>query len=277
MVTSQKTEDITGVALQAGVPGTASNLPRPPVRPPGTGSGTTRKTENVSYQTSRIVKRTRIPQGAVKRMSLAVLVDQNVRWEGNGAKARRILEPPTPEKLKTIHDLVAAATGFSEARGDQLIVETLPFESTLGAEPPPGPGTPGAPPVSGLPLWMQKYLKNMPVGLLIGLGLGAAVILIVPIALLLARRRKSAPIETKIDPGPRELPDPMATFESQMASRATNQERLETEALLALKVPPAGTKKSDILTKHLKGAVKADPVVSAQLLRTWMDETGNES
>jgi flagellar biosynthesis/type III secretory pathway M-ring protein FliF/YscJ len=43
-----------------------------------------------------------------------------------------------------------------------------------------------------------------------------------------------------------------------------------------LKIPPAGTKKSDILTKHLKTTVKADPAVSAQLLRTWMEETGNE-
>ena len=37
MVTAQKTEDISGVALQAGVPGTASNLPRPPPRQPGSG------------------------------------------------------------------------------------------------------------------------------------------------------------------------------------------------------------------------------------------------
>ena len=69
-------------------------------------------------------------------MSLAVLLDQNVRWEGKGAKAKRILEPPSAEKIKTIRGLVAAATGFSETRGDQLTVETLPFEMTLGLEPP---------------------------------------------------------------------------------------------------------------------------------------------
>ena len=67
--------------------------------------------------------------------------------------------------------------------------------------------------------------------------------------------------------------DPQAAFEGQMASRAATQERLEAEAMLALKTPPAGTKKSEILGKHLKNTVKADPVVSAQLLRTWMDES----
>jgi len=64
MLTAQKTEDISGVALQAGVPGTASNLPRPPARQPGSGGGTTRSTENISYQTSPMVKRTRLPQGS---------------------------------------------------------------------------------------------------------------------------------------------------------------------------------------------------------------------
>ncbi len=34
-----------------------------------------------------------------------------------------------------IHDLVAAATGLDAARGDQLVVEAFPFESTLNAEP----------------------------------------------------------------------------------------------------------------------------------------------
>ena len=77
-----------------------------------------------------------MPEGTVKKMSLAVLVDQTVHWEGQGAKMHHILEQPSPEKLKSIRDLVAAATGFSTERGDQLIVESLPFESTLNLEPP---------------------------------------------------------------------------------------------------------------------------------------------
>jgi flagellar M-ring protein FliF len=270
MVTAQKTEDISGVALQAGVPGTASNLPRPPPRQPGSGAGATRRTENTSYQTSRMVRRTRIPQGAVKRMSLAVLLYQNVHWEGKGVKAKRILEPPSAEKLKTIRELVAAATGFSEPRGDQLTVETLPFESTLGVEPPAEPPSPSAPPANGLPPWLQKYLDKMPLGLKIGAGVAAVLLVIGPILLLLKRRRRKATAATTHKAIEGE--GAAATFEGQLASRAANQERLDAEALLALKLPPVGTKKSDILTKHLKKAVKTDPMVSAQLLRTWINE-----
>src|SRR6266478_2152760 len=225
MLTAQKTEDVTGVSLQAGVPGTASNLPRPPARQPGSGAGTTRTTENISYQTSRTIKRTRLPQGTVKRMSLAVLLVQNVRWEGKGAKVKKIIEPPSAEKIKTIRGLVAAATGFSETRGDQLTVETLPFESTLGAEPPSDLVPVVAPPPNPLPKWLQKYVKDMSTGMLIGIGVAALIILVAPILLLRMRRRKSAAAQAT---GEHAL-NPADSFEGQLASRAASQERLEAE------------------------------------------------
>ena len=62
MLTAQKTEDVTGIALQAGIPGTASNLPRPPARQPKIGSRHARQGRNISYQTSRTIKRTRLPR-----------------------------------------------------------------------------------------------------------------------------------------------------------------------------------------------------------------------
>lgn len=279
MVTAQKTEDSAGMAQQAGIPGTASNLPRPPARSPGAG-GTTRRTENITYQTSRTVRRTRIPQGAVRRMSLSVLVDQDLRWQGKGAQAKRILLPPSTEKLKSIRDLVAAATGFTEARGDQLTVETLPFESTLAVEPPGDPALPAppAPGGNGLPPWLQKYLKDMPAGMWIGAGLAAGIILIAPIALLAMRRRgrpkgRDAATDRALPEG--SAVDAEAAFADQLATRAANQEKLDAEALLALRLPPPGTKKSEVLGKHLKKSIKADPAVSAQLLRTWIHE--NES
>ena len=115
MVSSQRTEDSAGTATSSGVPGTASTLPRPTSRP-GSGSGkTSRVTENVTYQTSRTVKKTRMPAGLVRKMSLAVLVDQAVTWQKEGSEFKRVLVPPSPEKLKVIRDLVAGITGYSRA------------------------------------------------------------------------------------------------------------------------------------------------------------------
>jgi flagellar M-ring protein FliF len=160
MVTSQRTEDNTGTAVSNGLPGTASTLPRPTSRPNGGSNKTTRTTENISYQSSRSVKKTHLPAGVLRKMSLAILVDQEVTWEKDKSAFKRVLVPPTPEKLKVIRDLVAGITGFSAERGDQLVIETLPFETTLQLEPPASPNSsaPGKPgtPVVGFPLALDK-------------------------------------------------------------------------------------------------------------------------
>ncbi len=127
MVTSARTEDVSGTAAAtAGIPGTASNLPRPAPRLPGSAGGVSRKTENITYQTSRVVRHIRLPQGTVRRISVAVLVDHRLRWEGAGPRARRVLEPPAPETLKVVRDVLAGVVGFQQERGDQILVESLP-------------------------------------------------------------------------------------------------------------------------------------------------------
>ena len=82
-----------------------------------------------------------------------------------------MLVPPTPEKLKIIHDLVAGITGFNAERGDQLVVETLPFENTLTIEPPEA-----AKPVA--PTKPQGPMKWPPDRNTLLIGGGAAVLLI---------------------------------------------------------------------------------------------------
>lgn len=165
MVSSQKTEDVSGGTGASGVPGTASNLPRTTSRPGTMLAGVSRRTENIAYQTTRTVRRTRVPQGIVKRISLAVLVDQAVRWEGTGKQRKRVLVPPAPETLKAIRDLVAGVAGLTPDRGDQLTVEALPFESTLhpeGEEDTGEPSTtapPGRPRLAG---WSCCTIRKSP-------------------------------------------------------------------------------------------------------------------
>src|SRR5204863_4462900 len=173
MLSSQKTEDVATQAHTAtGIPETASNLPNPAPAPVTVGGGSSRKTENVNYQSSRTVKRTVLPQGGIKRLSVSVLIDQEVHFEGTGAQAKRVLTVPTPERLKVIHDLAAAAVGLNTERGDQIIVESLPFESTVNLEP-PGAIVPSTQAPVLTPL---EQLKKNP-KMLIGAAAGAAVLL----------------------------------------------------------------------------------------------------
>lgn len=200
MVSSQKSEDTSGERTVGGIPGTASNLPNPPQQTKG-GSGSSHRTENVTYQSSRVVKHTRIPQGVIRRMSLSVLVGQPAHWEGSGKTRHRVIVPPSPEKLKTIRDLVAGVTGFREDRGDQLIVETLPFESAVEADPslfsPVSTGKPSAGPP-----WLD-FIQKYQSALLIAVALLATFSLLLRSALRFMSRNRAQSATAQV---PRELP-----------------------------------------------------------------------
>lgn len=276
MTSSQKTEDASGASAASGTPGTASNLPRPTSRPGASGLGMTRRTENIAYQSSRTVRRLRMPQGTLKRISAAVLVDHAVRWEGTGSQVKRMLVAPSAERLKVIRDLAAAATGLLPERGDQLIVESLPFESTLTQEPPLA-APPGAPqPASGPPPKMQQLLRQLNP---LVLGATAASVLVLALGLwwFLRKRRKREPVVLQAAlppgaPGARALPASQASqqLESRLAERVALRDRQELEALNAIQLPQVSTKKVEVLTKHLVETVKKDPVSTAQVLRTWL-------
>jgi flagellar M-ring protein FliF len=272
MVSSQKTEDMSVGSVAAGIPGTPSTLPRPAARPANGGNTVTRRTENINYQSSHTVRHVREPEGGIKRMSVALLVDSMVRYEGSGPKAKRIVEAPSADKLKAIHDLVAGVIGLSTDRGDQLVVETLPFESTLNPEqlPPPGPALPP-------PAWQDQFLKNKV--FVIGVGVGAALLLALLVIVLRMTGRKGQRGSAEL---PGELPAGSATsdqlqsqIENRLAEQAAQRQKQETDALNSLKLPPV-TKKTAVLTKHITEQAKKDSAAMAHVLRAWMAESGDE-
>ena len=135
IVSDQRSKETTNAGATTGIPGTQSNLPRATPRP-GTNTQVTRETQSTSYQTTRTVKRTKLPQGTIKRLSVSVLVDHTPHWEGRGPTLRRVLTAPTQETLNRISEVVSAAVGIVPERGDRLVVDALPFESTQDEQPP---------------------------------------------------------------------------------------------------------------------------------------------
>jgi flagellar M-ring protein FliF len=273
MVSSQKSEDISGGTGASGIPGTASTLPRPTSRPGTMLAGVSRRTENIAYQTTRTVRHTRLPQGAIRRLSLAVLVDQAVRWEGAGAKRKRVLVPPTPETLKAIHDLVAGITGFTPDRGDQLIVEAMPFESTLYPETETGQLAPPAPPspaVRPLPPWLEA-LRDPRIA---GAAGGGALVLIAVVVFLMrrgSRRRASASTPAALE-GAGAAPTLEERMQAQLAERALQEQQLEQEALSSIRLPKVTTKKAEVLAKQIKEISKRDAAAGAHVLKEWIGE-----
>lgn len=257
MASSQKTEDSSERTASTGIPGTASNLPNPPPRPANGSGGLSRRTENVTFQTSKIVRHTRIPQGVVKRMSLSVLLDQTVRWEGAGAAKQKVLVPPTPETLKTIKDLVAASTGFSTERGDQLIVETLPFESSVNAEPPQKAPLPRAPaPEKTGPAWLENLRK-----LALPIGLGIVMVLVLAGGLIMRLRRKQKIVDVEV-PG---------LLEAAHDGTAAGYLAAESGGARA-QLPAAGAAHLVGVLERARQITETDASVAANVIRMWLHE-----
>jgi flagellar M-ring protein FliF len=259
MLSSQKTEDVSERAGPSGIPGTASNLPAPPPRPASGNSGVSRRTENITYQTSRVIRHTKIPQGIVRRMSLAVLVDQPVRWEGSGASRHRVLTTPSPETLKSIRDLVAGVTGFNADRGDQLVVETLPFEASWNAQPPASLG-PSPKPQGVAPQWLEKYRD-----LLLPAAVAFAVLLVFVRGIFkFGRRRKEA-----LD-GP-EIAD---RIESGFPAPSLSDSAISGQLPAPSESPEEDHRE---LAERIRRLAQGNAGAAANVLRMWLHESQSET
>jgi flagellar M-ring protein FliF len=279
MATSLRTEDMTGVTQASGVPGTASTLPRPAPRPAPASGGVTRRTENVAYQSSRTVRHVKLPVGTIKHMSVSVLVDHAVRWEGTGPKAKRTVEPPTPEKLKAIRGIVAGIVGLSTDRGDQLVVEALPFEATLAPEqlgPAPGATTKPAP-TDNTPPWIRNLLG----GRFVVAGIAAGAVLGLGLLILVLKKLRKNKTRAEIQPQLSGLPAKKAIeggenakekMEAQIAEQSATKRKQEIEAMAQLKLSQVTTKKAEVLTKHIAEEAKKDATSMVQVLRNWINE-----
>lgn len=81
-------------------------------------------TEEISYLNSK-THRSKITQpGKIKRLSIAVIVDGNYTSNADGTQtySRR-----TDEELNQLTRLIEGAVGYSEARGDSIVVQSMEF------------------------------------------------------------------------------------------------------------------------------------------------------
>ncbi len=262
MVSSQKTEDSSGTTRAAATPtppGTAANLPPTSApHPTGSGSTSTKRSESIAYQSSRITKHVKLPQGAIKRLSIAVLLDQGAKWEGQGKQMHRVATPPDPEKMKAIQTLVATLVGLNPERGDQLTVEALPFDSTLNMELPSAPE-----PAKQQNLTPLEMLKQKPI-ILYG-SAGGAVLVIALVVFAVSRGKKREPARHM----PEVLPpgSPMPSLTANPVSQPGAIAAAENPRLPALM--PSRT---EVLLTQLQESGRNNPEAWAGILRGWLSE-----
>jgi len=151
---TQLSESKNGVSAPAGVPGALSNQPPVSATAPivtaasavtaATGETTSsHKEATTNFEVDRTISHTKLPVGNIKRLSVAVLINNRVTTDSKG---KSISKPFTPAEQAQLNNLVKNAMGFNAQRGDSLNLLNSAFNETPDAV------------VPEIPLWKQAEM-----------------------------------------------------------------------------------------------------------------------
>lgn len=110
----------------AGAVTVASNLPTGAGGSQSTSQSQSNETrERTNYEVSETTREVLKTPGAIKKISVAVLVDGLQRTDADGNVT---WEDRPAEELESLRALVASAVGYNEARGDEITLRSMSFE-----------------------------------------------------------------------------------------------------------------------------------------------------
>ncbi|MDP1594624.1 MAG: flagellar basal-body MS-ring/collar protein FliF [Gallionella sp.] len=154
----QSLETLNGSGLSAsGVPGALSNQPPVPatapiVAAPGTtGAESSAQLDNlhkentVNYEVDRTISHTILPVGMIKRLSVAVVINNRKVTDPKGKVS--LIPLSDAEKIQ-IDNLVKDAVGFDPNRGDSLNIQNAAFNDEKEA-------------IEEVPLWQQPEMIEL--------------------------------------------------------------------------------------------------------------------
>lgn len=87
--------------------------------------------QRVNYDVSQTQREVERSPGAVRRLTVAVLID-GVRQPDDAGEMQWAPRPAA--EIEALRELVASAVGYDEARGDVITIRSLPFEPVARAE-----------------------------------------------------------------------------------------------------------------------------------------------
>ncbi|MEI6733418.1 MAG: flagellar basal-body MS-ring/collar protein FliF [Comamonadaceae bacterium] len=137
-VRSQQTTESSGSGTQgaSGVPGALSNQPpstsgapanaasAPQTAQSGAIPGATRRDSTTNYEVDKTIRHTRQATGAIKRLSVAVVVNHRKLVDAQGKVTTKAL---APAEMEQIDALVKEVMGYNKERGDSLKVTNSAF------------------------------------------------------------------------------------------------------------------------------------------------------
>lgn len=254
----QSNESQTRDVGPQGVPGALSNQPPVPATAPittpplpgapgaqaGTAASTPPQSSNRSsttnYELDRTIQHTKMALGAVKRLSVAVVLNHRSETDPAGKTKNT---PLSEQEVKQITDLVREAMGFNEKRGDSLNVANSQFAAVTKEAPPEIPVWKD-PDVQDLSKEILKYLLILGVLAFVALGI---------VRPLLKTVMPPPPEETEEEPG----------------LQAPGEEG-EEGAEVSLSPEAAAASSYEGKLARARELARSDPRTVASLLKDWM-------
>ncbi len=254
---SSETEESSGSSTEPGGNVTvASNLPEGDAAAGSQGkSENTLTKERVNYEVSETQREILKGPGAVRRMTVAVMVDGVVTLAADGTRS---WTPRSDDELGTLRELVASAVGLDDARGDVLTLKSLEFQEIPTAE--------GALASAGLlaqmgPFDVLSYVQTAVLGI-VALVLGLFVLR--PILTSAANRPALAA------PGPTLALPPMGGFASAALEGEVDPD-FEIPGMTRIGATLAGVPEVLDPATRLRRLIEARQTESIEILRGWME------
>lgn len=200
-----------------------------------------------NFEVDRTISRIRKPTGTIRRLTVAVVVDNKLAENEDGELEAVAL---SQTELAQMTELVRNAVGFDQARGDSVSVLNVAFQSPQEVEPPPAS-----------PLWERPAVREIAKQVI-----GAAVLLVLILSVLRPLLRGL------VSPPPREPGQVLigASSVNEIAGPAGAERGGAAERTLAF--PPVGFEEKVTLAKRM---VSQNPRQVAQVVKNWVGEDGS--
>jgi len=303
VLSQQKSEERSSPGAGAsGVPGTQSNLASSNPQNQASNPERSKQSEVTNYEVSKTVRHTVQPKGSIRRLSVAVILDhKTVYTKDREGKVVGSSQPRSKEEINAYRELVLAAVGYDQERGDTVTLENVPFYSENKPEE-------EKPPLPWHVRWQAYLLPAMKYTAFIILFLLVYLVLFRPIRKRVLQTMPTAALApaqghlleapAELPPGavpkalagatrPEEVAAPAAAELSPLLPQAEEaaaregifdldaiDDKIERDFMKEATMVDLGSRKYAILKKKLMDRAKKEPEMVSQLIRTWIQEKG---
>ena len=233
----------------------------------GFGQNVSMKEENDTYAVTKHTLHREDGPGRLKRVSVAVVVNDRQGLEGAGKLEHAVWKPRSSEEMHRLEGLAQAAVGYDLKRGDSVVVENVGFSSNVAEPAPAG--------VAKVVEQAKEVVQEQPG--LVKIGMMGLVGLLVVVLVLWPISRQVVKALEEPKPLPLELGAPAeAAAQPELPGAVAGEEQVPVslsaggEAMTAIETANEAEVKR-LIVEEIAERIQNKPTQSTKLLERWIN------